>query len=476
MKKETMYEILGDIDEKAVKAAENAPVKRTRRSWVIKGIAIAACIGLIIGGGLHFTKTNNTVLATKVLATASYPQIEHYPEEDNSEAIYKWRNSIKSLRDQPDGYKDGFESFFASSAKVFLSETEGKNKLYSPLSVYMALAMSAEITDMNTRRQIIDALAHSDIDSLRSDSKSVWLANYMDDGMAKCILASSLWLNGSVKYKSETVASLAENYFASVFAGDPGSAEYNKLLREWLSGQTDGLLDEYISEIGLDPQTILALASTVSYSGKWNDRFDKDMTKPGTFRAASGDVQCDFMNKKDDRDYFWGEKFSSVTMPLENNGEMRLILPDEGIKAEELLSDAECIAYMMSYPNYEFENRKYVTVNLSVPKFDVSSELDLKDGLKELGITDLFDPFRANFNPLANDASGVYLSQAKQSARVVIDEEGCKASSLTVLVYAGAPEPQGKVDFVLDRPFVFEIVSATGLPLFVGIVNNPVAG
>ncbi|MBQ7670839.1 MAG: hypothetical protein IJS45_08990 [Clostridia bacterium] len=471
MKKETMYKILGDIDEKTVKAAENAPVKRSRRSWVIKGIAIAACIGLIIGGGLHFTKTNNMVLAS-----ASYPQIEHYPEEDNTEAVYKWLSSISSLRDQPDGYDKGFDSFFASSAEVFLSGTDGKNMLYSPLSLYMALAMSAEITDMNTRRQIIDALAHNDIDSLRSDSKSVWLANYMDDGMAKCILASSLWLNDSVKYKSETVASLSENYYASVFAGDPDSEGYSKLLSEWLSGQMDGLLDEYISNVRFDPQMIVALASTVSYSGKWNDRFDKDKTKPGTFHTSSGDVQCDFMNKKNDRDYFWGKNFSSITMSLENNGEMRLILPDEGISAEKLMSDAECIAYMTSFPNYEFENREYVTVMLSVPKFDVSSELDLKDGLKELGITDLFDPDKANFSPLANDPSGIYLSQAKQNTRVVIDEEGCKAASLTVLQYAGAPEPQGKVDFVLDRPFVFEIISETGLPLFVGIVNNPVAG
>ncbi len=30
------------------------------------------------------------------------------------------------------------------------------------------------------------------------------------------------------------------------------------------------------------------------------------------------------------------------------------------------------------------------------------------------------------------------------------------------------------VEFTLDRPFIFEIMSETGLPLFVGIVNNPV--
>ena len=49
----------------------------------------------------------------------------------------------------------------------------------------------------------------------------------------------------------------------------------------------------------------------------------------------------------------------------------------------------------------------------------------------------------------------------------------CKASSLTIMMYCGAVMPEDEVDFILDRPFLFEIVSETGLPLFVGVVNAP---
>lgn len=55
---------------------------------------------------------------------------------------------------------------------------------------------------------------------------------------------------------------------------------------------------------------------------------------------------------------------------------------------------------------------------------------------------------------------------------MLIDEEGCKASSLTAMIVGGAGMPENYVDFVLDRPFVFEIMSETGIPIFVGIVNN----
>lgn len=56
-----------------------------------------------------------------------------------------------------------------------------------------------------------------------------------------------------------------------------------------------------------------------------------------------------------------------------------------------------------------------------------------------------------------------------------IDEDGCEAAAYTVL----APEatammgPEEEIDFTLDKPFVFAITGIDGLPLFVGLVNQP---
>lgn len=44
----------------------------------------------------------------------------------------------------------------------------------------------------------------------------------------------------------------------------------------------------------------------------------------------------------------------------------------------------------------------------------------------------------------------------------------------TVMMMAGAAAPpEEEMDFVLDRPFLFAITGADGLPLFVGVVNRP---
>lgn len=110
----------------------------------------------------------------------------------------------------------------------------------------------------------------------------------------------------------------------------------------------------------------------------------------------------------------------------------------------------------------------------TVPKFDVVSDLDLRDGLNALGITGVFDATVADFSPMTSKVAEIFLSKADHAARVAIDEEGVTAAAYTVMMMAGAAAPpEEEMDFVLDRPFLFAITGADGLPLFVGVVNRP---
>ena len=125
------------------------------------------------------------------------------------------------------------------------------------------------------------------------------------------------------------------------------------------------------------------------------------------------------------------------------------------------------------YEHYSWENQKFLIVNQSIPKFDVVSDYSLIPGLKNLGVTDVFSFEKADFTPLTTDTE-VAVTGATHAARVMIDEECCIAASFTVMVACGAARPpEEKVDFVLDRPFLFVINGQDGQPLFVGIVNQP---
>ena len=167
--------------------------------------------------------------------------------------------------------------------------------------------------------------------------------------------------------------------------------------------------------------------------------------------------------------YYWGETFSAVALSLKNGSMMWFILPDEGYTTADVLADE---AYMQMVLQQNWENKKWMMVNLSVPKFDVSSSIQLKDGLQEMGVTDVFSEGVADFSAITGDVP-IFLTAANQSVRVEIDEEGVKAAAYIEIPGAGSAAPPDEIiDFILDRPFIFAITT-NSIPLFMGTVNNP---
>ena len=106
-----------------------------------------------------------------------------------------------------------------------------------------------------------------------------------------------------------------------------------------------------------------------------------------------------------------------------------------------------------------------------MPKFDVSSSIALNNTLQELGVQAAFDAQAADFTPLTDVPA--FLSSVRQAARVKVDEEGVEAAAFTEMAVCTASLPMGEVEMKLDRPFLFAIYDAGGLPLFVGTVLQP---
>lgn len=474
MKREDMFDGITDIRDDLIDGAKNAPKRQKRwgkRGWLG---AAAAVLTIAIIGGIFLRPGGGLTANAQNIAQAQYPEMAQFPlDEYDDEAYNAWWEGVQAQRREL-GDTAPLRAFFSRSAQTFLSGAEGENRVYSPLNVYMALAMQAQLTGGETQAQLLDLLGSDSMDALRQQAKDVWNAHYRNDGALTSILASSLWLNQDVTFKQDTMDILAQDFYASSYRGEMGSAEFNKALQNWLNEQTGGLLEEQAGNVETDPSTILALATTVYFKAKWNEEFSPEDTAPQTFHAPGGDMETDFMHQSHSQDYYWGDKFSAVSQYFETGGSMWFLLPDEGVSPEELLSDGEAMDFLFTANKYEWENQEYLLVNKSIPKFDVASQFDLIDGLKELGITDIFDPARSDFTPMTTDTDGIILDKASHAARVVIDEEGCTAAAFTVFedlctgVFLG-----DEVDFVLDRPFIFCITGDSGLPLFVGIVNSP---
>ena len=151
---------------------------------------------------------------------------------------------------------------------------------------------------------------------------------------------------------------------------------------------------------------------------------------------------------------------------------MYFILPDEGVALNELFSDAEALAMMVS--SRSGIKRETAMVDLELPKFDVSSDMEISSQLKKMGVLSGFTE-TADFTPILEKQPGrLAFTEVNHSVRVAVDEDGVEATAFTegMVEILGIPHST-RVNFVLDRPFVFVITGSDGLPLFVGTVNNP---
>ena len=68
-----------------------------------------------------------------------------------------------------------------------------------------------------------------------------------------------------------------------------------------------------------------------------------------------------------------------------------------------------------------------------------------------------------------------FISGITQSCRISVDEKGVSAASFTAINYAGAAMPEGSADMILERPFLFAVLSQEGFPLFIGVCADPSA-
>lgn len=475
MKRKQVLEVLDKIDESFITEAEKAPKRIKKRPYWI-GV-VAAVLAVVICISSFFNTPVITANAVALPGDARIMEYPHYDDYEDRESYMAdravWENESENRRTTRKNAAVSLLPFFTKSSAEFLISPNNENALWSPINAYIGLSMLAEITDGDSRKEILDLFGVSDIETLRSQVSAVWESVYEDDRNEISTLANSLWLEDGLEYNQDAMNNLAYHYYASVYQTDLGSNSANRSISGWLDKNTGGMLKDSTDKIDLSPDTVLALYSTLFFQAKWSDEFNSKNNTNDIFHGADGDTNVTYMNKKlCQMNYYWHRDFSAVALSLKNGSTMWFILPDEGKTPADVLSGG-AYGEMISLGDSEdgWENKKYMKVNLTVPKFDISSSVNLKDGLGKMGVTKVFDIENSDFSAITSDTP-VYISAVNQSARVEIDEKGVKAAAYIEIPGAGAAQPPEEItDFVLDRPFVF-MISKGNLPLFTGVVNN----
>ncbi len=517
MKPEDLMDAMNNLDDELISSAAESRVKRNKKNVWIKWVAVAACFSLLtagifghfnyqttVNGGLDSTppsstqnKYNQSNNSSKPIDNtspvvgfmgavykASYPACVPYPNEsdffrddgtfrseDFDTAYDAWLNDLAKRTQKKYSTDTSVGTFSSKTVKNIFANSNGENLVYSPVNLYIALSMLAETTAGETRTQILNLLGVSSIEYLRNCTNEVWNNNYYDDGLKTSILANSVWLNNSLDYNKTTLQTLAEKYFASSFSGEMGSAEYDEILQKWINEQTGNQLKNEASQLNFDKNTVLSLVSTVYFNAGWQDEFDEFNTRTDVFNSVKGTENAKFMYQRRDDILYSGNGYSAVYLNFNRTGKMWFILPDEGKTPESILQSGAIDTILNGQKP---KTQESCFIKLNVPKFDITSSLDLKSNLSALGVTNVFDYEKSDFSPMIKNNIPTYLSKVNHSVRVSVNEKGCTAAAFTAMMLTGTgvPEEKKEIEFTLDRPFIFVVSSDDKTPLFVGTVNH----
>ena len=251
MKRKHVLEVLDKIDDSFVTETEKAPKKMRKRPYWIG--AVAAVLAVVICISSFFNTpiiTANAIALPGDARVMERPDLDDYKDRESYMAdVAIWEEALNNRRTARENAAVSLSQFFTEASAEFLSSQNNENALWSPINAYIGLSMLAEITDGDSRKEILDLFGIEDIESLRSQASAIWESVYEDDGNEICTLANSLWLEDGLNYNQDTMNNLSYHYYASVYQTDLGSDNANKEIGNWLNKNTGGMLKDRTDKI-----------------------------------------------------------------------------------------------------------------------------------------------------------------------------------------------------------------------------------
>lgn len=341
-----------------------------------------------------------------------------------------------------------------------------QNVFISPLSIFMALAMTESGAGGTTRDAMRQALAvPQDLsDEQLHGSAAALLKVLQAERGAELSIANALWSDRSLPMSPDFVKGCRKFYQADAATLDfkqpvAAAAEINK----WVRGKTHNKISDLISPDAL-ASTHAVLTNAVYFHGKWAYQFPKNETHAASFHlAAGGEKQVQMMHRSAiPGAYRSGDGFEAAALDYKSSHtRLYAILPSPGSSPEQVLAT-------ISMQQLEFSSG-HVELDLYLPRFTLDYEQALKDSLSRMGMAAAFQP-GADFASMGS--SGFFLGEVFHKTRLEVDEEGTTAAAATgVNMLTSVPKVK---TLVFNRPFALLLCDTqTNAILFAGVVYEP---
>ena len=375
---------------------------------------------------------------------------------------------------------------FASSINAFNADVYGKlksgigNIFYSPTSIEIALAMAAAGAHGTTATQMQQVLHLSANTTSSNAGASQLLSSWSkaSDSAPTLTIANRLWGQKDYVFTPDYLQTTRDSFEAELGQVDYKSAaeQARSAINTWVADKTNQKILNLIPAGALTKATRLVLTNAVYFKGTWVTAFDKSATKNAPFKTDANSVSVPTMHHEFTRaSYIDNAHAQIISLPYKGDAahslSMIIALPKSGTTLAAVESDLAATSVSDWAQKMSFSS-----VNVSLPRFKTSSQFELGNTLKQMGMPLAFTD-QADFTRMAQSTTEpLQISNVIHKAYVDVNEEGTEAAAATgvVMTARAAMVSAPPIEFKVDHPFVFFIRdNNSGAILFAGRIADP---
>lgn len=359
-------------------------------------------------------------------------------------------------------------AFALALLKKEVAVKPGENVLISPLSVSIALGMTANGARGTTLSGINSTLGIDADQGSNNKGYAALLAKLKRDGIGVTLdIANAIFARLGVGFNTDFLVANKEFFSARVDALDFDDPDTVDTINGFVSESTNKKIDK-ILEDPIAADAVMFLINCVYFKGEWTVKFDKGNTTDLPF-AGVGDIPLMFRNAEMiyGKDADW-DTYQVVSLPFGESKEVRMlvVLPNEGKTVDNVLAKLDEKALTRhATVTYESEGE------LWLPRIEIKYDNSLNESLKALGMEEAFGG--ADFSGMIPPPASLYISDVKHKTFFKVDEEGAEGAAVTS-VEIGLECARMPFEMKVDKPFVtFVVDSSTNAILFAGVIVDP---
>jgi serine protease inhibitor len=338
-----------------------------------------------------------------------------------------------------------------------------KNVFFSPLSIQLALSMTANGAANATLKEMLDVLRYQNVEKMNDFSRLT--QSYLLKQSDVFSINNSVWIKDAYreKVKQPFLNDVVKHFGSMVAVLDFSQNSAAETINQWVKENTNGRIKQVVKP-PIDALTVMFLINTLTFQAKWETPFDKMLTRNDSFANLSEKIQYVYGSRL--LPYIEDDRVSMAAfLTKDDKQEVLIILPRVGVT----LSNQELSDYLS-------QTMPMSSVVVQLPKVMINAESELKDTLGKMGMPSAFVDDIADFSNMASDAKadGLHIFSVLHKTFWMLDEEGTEAAAVTKVEMQIKSSPTGDYTFTVNRPFTVVIRDKeTGLILFMGHIINP---